>query len=53
MINPKPSDKCHGCKEYGLKCHCLCHELDLMNGPHDIVYHNGEGSKPYNRPGEE
>lgn len=52
MIFEKGNSNCNGCKLYKEKCHCLCHDLDVVNGIHEIVYNNGEGVKPWNRPGE-
>jgi len=52
MILAKPSVFCNGCELYGEKCHCLCHKDDLIDGKHEIIYNNGEGSAPYDRPGE-
>ncbi len=51
-IFEKGDSNCLGCDLYGSKCHCLCHKDDLVNGIHEIVYIGGEGSRPYDRPGE-
>jgi len=52
MIFEKGNSNCKGCELYGEKCHCLCHKQDLMNGIHEIVYNNGDGSQVWDRPGE-
>lgn len=52
MIMAKGNQLCLGCDLYGEKCHCLCHKIDIIGGRHEIVYENGPGSKPYDRPGE-
>ena len=46
--------RCKGCAKYGSeKCHCMCHDADLVNNVHEIIYFNGEGSTAWYRPGEE
>lgn len=52
MIFKKGAVQCKGCKLYGDMCHCLCHKDNLIEGQHEIIYNNGEGSVPYDRPGE-
>ncbi len=42
MIFNRGSKACNGCELYGEDCHCLCHEKDLVNGFHEIVYAAGE-----------
>ncbi len=45
MIHEKPFKNCNGCDLYGEQCHCLCHKSDILDGFHEIIYNNGEGSK--------
>jgi len=38
MKNEKPSDKCGACLLYKEKCHCMCHDSDIVGGYHEILY---------------